>query len=103
MICAQLEFCIRDDLNQKVPRVLCVLKPLKVVIENYPEDQTEMLDASYYPHDVPKEGSRKVPFSKAIYIEQDDFMENPSKGYYQTCSRAGSQDCVMHILSSVNR
>ena len=80
---AQLEFCIRDDLNLKVPRVLCVLKPLKIVIENYPEDQTEMLDAPYFPHDVPKEGSRKVPFSKVIYIEQDDFMETPSKGYYR--------------------
>jgi len=80
---AQLEFCIRDDLNQKVPRVLCVLKPLKVVIENYPEDQTEMLDAPYFPHDVPKEGSRQLPFSKVIYIEQDDFMENPTKGYYR--------------------
>ena len=80
---AQLEFCIRDDLNLKVPRVLCVLKPLKIVIENYPEDRTEMLDAPYFPHDVPKEGSRKVPFSKVIYIEQDDFMETPSKGYYR--------------------
>ncbi|MEI8389144.1 MAG: glutamine--tRNA ligase/YqeY domain fusion protein [bacterium] len=80
---AQLEFCIRDDLNLKVPRVLCVLKPLKIVIENYPEDLTEMLDAPYFPHDVPKEGSRKVPFSKVIYIEQDDFMETPSKGYYR--------------------
>lgn len=80
---AQLEFCIRDDLNTKVPRVLCVLKPLKVVIENYPEDQTEMLDVSYYPHDVPKEGSRKLPFARTIYIERDDFMENPPKGYYR--------------------
>lgn len=80
---AQLEFCIRDDLNQKVPRVLCVLKPLKVVIENYPENQTEMLDAPYYPHDVPKEGSRKLPFSREIYIEQDDFLENPPKGFYR--------------------
>ena len=80
---AQLEFCIRDDLNQKVPRVLCVLKPLKVVIENYPEDKVEMLDAPYFPHDVPKEGTRKLPFSKVIYIEQEDFMENPTKGYYR--------------------
>jgi glutaminyl-tRNA synthetase len=80
---AQLEFCIRDDLNQKVPRVLCVLNPLKVVIENYPENQTEMLDAPYYPHDVPKEGSRKLPFSRTIYIEQTDFMEEPVKGYFR--------------------
>ena len=80
---AQLEFCIRDDLNQKAPRVLAVLKPLKVVIDNYPDDQTEELDASYWPHDVPKEGSRKVPFCKEIYIEQSDFMLEPSKGYFR--------------------
>ena len=78
---AQLEFAIRDDLNPKVPRVMCVLDPLKVTITNY--EGSEELDASYYPHDVPKEGSRKVPFSKEIYIERDDFMENPTKGYYR--------------------
>lgn len=80
---AQLEFCVRDDLNQKTPRVLAVLKPLKVVIENYPEDKTEELDAAYWPHDVPKEGSRKVPFTREIYIEQDDFMLEPPKDYYR--------------------
>ena len=78
---AQLEFCIRDDLNTKVPRVLCVLDPLKVTIENY--EGEEEIDASYYPHDVPKEGSRKLPFSREIYIERDDFMENPPAGYYR--------------------
>jgi len=78
---AQLEFSIRDDLNKKVPRVLCVLDPLKVTIENY--EGTEEIDASYYPHDVPKEGSRKIPFSREIYIERDDFMENPPKGYFR--------------------
>jgi len=78
---AQLEFSIRDDLNPKVPRVMCVLDPLKVTITNY--EGNEELEASYYPHDVPKEGSRKVPFSKEIYIERDDFMENPSKGYFR--------------------
>ncbi len=78
---AQLEFCIRDDLNTKVPRVLCVLDPLKVTIENY--DGFEEIDAPYYPHDVPKEGSRKLPFSREIYIERDDFMENPPKGYFR--------------------
>jgi len=80
---AQLEFCIRDDLNQKVPRVLCVMNPLKVVIENYPENEVEMLDASLYPHDVPKEGTRKLPFSREIYIEKSDFMEEPVKGYFR--------------------
>ena len=78
---AQLEFSIRDDLNTKVPRVMCVLNPLKVTIENY--DGSEEIEASYYPHDVPKEGSRKLPFSKEIYIDRDDFMENPSKGYFR--------------------
>ena len=78
---AQLEFCIRDDLNTKVPRVMCVLDPLKVTIENY--EGTEELDASYYPEDVPKEGSRKIPFSKDIYIERSDFMQNPEKGYFR--------------------
>ncbi|MBD3789073.1 MAG: glutamine--tRNA ligase/YqeY domain fusion protein [Campylobacterales bacterium] len=78
---AQLEFCIRDDLNTKVPRVMCVLDPLKVTIENY--EGSEEFDAPYYPHDVPKEGSRKIPFSKEIYIERDDFMENPPKDYFR--------------------
>ena len=78
---SQLEFCIRDDLNKKVPRVMCVLDPLKVTIENY--DGYEDIDASYYPHDVPKEGSRKLPFSREIYIERDDFMENPPKDYFR--------------------
>ena len=78
---AQLEFCIRDDLNTKVPRVMCVLDPLKVTIENY--EGNEELDSSYYPDDVPKEGSRALPFSKEIYIERDDFNENPPKGYFR--------------------
>ncbi|MFK5881471.1 MAG: glutamine--tRNA ligase/YqeY domain fusion protein [Sulfurospirillum sp.] len=78
---SQLEFCIRDDLNKKVPRVMCVLDPLKVTIENY--DGYEEIDASYYPHDVPKEGTRALPFSHEIYIEREDFMENPPKGYFR--------------------
>jgi len=78
---SQLEFCIRDDLNTKVPRVLCVLDPLKVTIQNY--EGTEEIDASYYPHDVPKDGTRILPFSNEIYIERDDFNENPPKGYFR--------------------
>jgi len=78
---AQLEFCIRDDLNTKVPRVMCVLDPLKVTIINY--EGSEELDASYYPEDIPKEGERKIPFSKEIYIERDDFLQNPPKGYFR--------------------
>jgi glutaminyl-tRNA synthetase len=78
---AQLEFAIRDDLNTKVPRVMCVMNPLKVTIENY--NGTEEIEASYYPHDVPKEGARKLPFSKEIYIDQSDFSQTPEKGYFR--------------------
>jgi glutaminyl-tRNA synthetase len=78
---SQLEFCIRDDLNTKVPRVLAVLNPLKVTIANY--EGSEQIDAPYYPHDVPKDGSRNIPFSKELYIEAEDFSENPPKGYYR--------------------
>ncbi|MFT7859588.1 MAG: glutamine--tRNA ligase/YqeY domain fusion protein [Sulfurimonas sp.] len=78
---SQLEFCIRDDLNKKVPRVMAVLDPLKVTIENY--DGDEELEASYYPEDVPKEGTRKIPFSRTIYIDREDFSENPPKGYFR--------------------
>lgn len=78
---AQLEFTIRDDLNTKVPRVMCVLDPLKVTIVNY--EGSEEIEASYYPHDVPKEGTRKLPFSKEIYIDRADFSESPEKGYFR--------------------
>jgi glutaminyl-tRNA synthetase len=80
---AFLEHCQREDLNPKVPRVLCVLRPLKVVIENYPEGQVEEFDAPFYPQDVAKEGSRKVPFSRVLYIERDDFAEVPPKGFHR--------------------
>jgi glutaminyl-tRNA synthetase len=80
---ALLEHCQREDLNPQVPRVLCVLRPLKVVIENYPEDQVEELEAPFYPQEVPQEGARKVPFSRTLYIERDDFAENPPKGFHR--------------------
>ncbi len=80
---AKLEHAVRDDLNMRVPRVLCVLKPLKVVITNYPDDLVEELEAPYYPHDVPKEGSRILPFSKEIWIDRDDFMEDPPKKFFR--------------------
>ncbi len=80
---ALLEHCQREDLNPRVPRVLCVLRPLKLVIENYPEDQVEELEAPFYPQDVPQEGARKVPFSRILYIERDDFAENPPKGFHR--------------------
>ena len=80
---ATLEHAIRNDLNMRVPRVMCVVDPLKVVITNYPEGKVEQLEASYYPHDVPKTGSRLVPFSRELYIERDDFMENPPKRFFR--------------------
>jgi glutaminyl-tRNA synthetase len=80
---ATFEAAIRDDLNLSVPRVLCVLNPLKVVLTNYPEGEVEHLDASYYPHDVPLTGSRKVPFARELYIDRDDFMEDPPKKFFR--------------------
>jgi glutaminyl-tRNA synthetase len=80
---AKLEHAIRDDLNARVPRVLCVVRPLKVLLTNYPEGQVEELDSPYYPHDVPKEGSRPVPFSRELYIDSEDFMENPPKKFFR--------------------
>lgn len=78
---AQFDFCLRDDLNTKAPRVMAVLRPLKVIIDNY--EGEEVLDASYWPHDIPKTGSRPITFSREIYIEQDDFLENPSKDFFR--------------------
>jgi len=78
---ALLEHTIREDLNPRVPRVLCVLEPLKVVIQNYPEGRTEWLDSPHFPHDVAKEGSRNVPFGREIYIERSDFEEEPPAGF----------------------
>ncbi|MEN9654708.1 MAG: hypothetical protein RL235_820 [Chlamydiota bacterium] len=80
---AQFEFCLRDDLNAKAPRVMAVLRPLKVIIDNYPEGGGEALDASYWPHDIPKTGSRIVPFTRELYIERDDFMEHPPKDFFR--------------------
>jgi glutaminyl-tRNA synthetase len=77
-----LEFCLREDLNKKARRVMAVLRPLKLVITNYPEGQTEEMDAINNPED-PAMGSRKVPFSKEIYIEREDFMEDPPKKYFR--------------------
>jgi glutaminyl-tRNA synthetase len=77
-----LEYCIREDLNKSAPRVMSVLRPLRVVIENYPEGQTDELDAVNNPED-PGMGSRKVPFSRVLYIEQDDFREDPPKQFFR--------------------
>jgi glutaminyl-tRNA synthetase len=80
---ATWEHAVRNDLNMRVPRVLCVTKPLKVVLTNYPEDLVEELEAPSYPHDVPKEGSRTLPFSRELWIERDDFMEDPPKKFFR--------------------
>ncbi len=101
-----LEHCLREDLNKRALRVMAVLNPLKVVIENYPEDQVEWLDAVNNPEDA-SAGTRKVPFTRELYIEQDDFMEDPPKkffrlspgrevrlryGYFITCREAIKDD-----------
>lgn len=77
-----LEHFVREDLKLKAPRTMGIVKPLKVVITNYPEGQVEMLDAEINPEN-PEMGMRKIPFSREIYIEQDDFMENPPKKYFR--------------------
>ncbi len=79
---ALLEATIREDLNAHAPRALAVIRPLKVVIENYPDDQTEHVDAENNPED-PSAGARRVPFSRIIYIEHDDFMEQPAKKFHR--------------------
>ncbi len=80
---ATFEHAVRDDLNMEVPRRLCVLNPLKVVLTNYPEGQVEWLDAPSYPHDVPKTGSRPMPFSRELWVDRDDFMEEPAKKFHR--------------------
>ena len=79
---ALLEHCVREDLNERAPRVLGVLHPLRVVIDNYPEGRVEEFDCPYHPQN-PALGSRKVPFSRVLYIERDDFLENPPKKFYR--------------------
>jgi glutaminyl-tRNA synthetase len=79
---AMLEHCVREDLNRRAPRAMAVLRPLRVVIINYPENQVEELDAVNNPED-PGMGTRKVPFSRVLYIEQDDFREEPPKGFFR--------------------
>jgi len=79
---ALLEHCLREDLNKTSPRVMAVLRPLKVVIDNYPEGRIEQLEAVNNPED-PSAGTRKVPFSRELYIERDDFMEEPPRKFYR--------------------
>jgi glutaminyl-tRNA synthetase len=79
---ALLEYCVREDLNRRAPRAMAVLDPLRVVIENYPEGRVEEMDVVNNPED-PSAGSRKVPFSRVVYIEQDDFREDPPKKFFR--------------------
>ncbi|MGI6422600.1 MAG: glutamine--tRNA ligase/YqeY domain fusion protein [Syntrophomonadaceae bacterium] len=79
---ALLEYCIREDLNRRADRVMAVLRPLKIVIENYPEGQTEWLDIENNPEN-PDSGSRKIPFERELYIEQEDFMEDPPRKFFR--------------------
>jgi glutaminyl-tRNA synthetase len=79
---ALLEYSIREDMNKWAPRVMAVLRPIKVIIDNYPEDLVEELDALNNPED-PSMGTRKVPFSRLLYIEQEDFREDPPKKFYR--------------------
>jgi glutaminyl-tRNA synthetase len=79
---AMLEHFVREDLNKRAPRVMAVLRPLKIVIDNYPEGQVEEMEAVNNPEDE-RAGKRAVPFSKVLYIEQDDFREDPPKKYYR--------------------
>jgi glutaminyl-tRNA synthetase len=79
---ALLEHCVREDLNLNAARVMAVLRPLKVIIDNYPPEQVEWLEAENNPEN-PDMGTRRIPFSREIYIEQEDFMENPPKKYFR--------------------
>jgi glutaminyl-tRNA synthetase len=79
---ALLEHCVRNDLNKRAPRVMAVLRPLRVVIDNYPEGQEESLEALNNPED-PDMGTREVPFSRVIYIEREDFREDPPKKFFR--------------------
>jgi glutaminyl-tRNA synthetase len=80
---ATFEYAVRDDLNMRVPRVMAVTRPVKLVLTNYPADQVETFDAPLYPHDVPKTGSRPVPFSRELWIERDDFMEDAPRKFFR--------------------
>jgi glutaminyl-tRNA synthetase len=77
-----LEYCVREDLNERAPRAMCVLRPLRVVIDNYPDGQVEHFEFANHPQNSAK-GTRQVPFSKVLYIEREDFMEDPPKKYHR--------------------
>jgi glutaminyl-tRNA synthetase len=78
-----LEYAIRDDLNHVAPRVMAVVDPIKVTLTNWPEGKIEWLEASYWPHDVPKVGTRPVPFGGSLYVDRQDFAQNPPPGFHR--------------------
>ena len=78
-----LDYTIRNDLNFEAPRVMCVLRPLKVTLINYPDIADGELEVPFWPRDVPREGSRAVPFGKELYIDRNDFREDPPENYYR--------------------
>jgi glutaminyl-tRNA synthetase len=80
---AKLEHVVRDELNRTAPRAMCVLDPLRIVLENYPADRTETLEVPVYPRDVEREATREVPFARELLIERDDFRLDPPEGYYR--------------------
>ena len=96
-----LEHFIREDLNKRSPRVMAVLKPLKVIIDNYPEHAVEELDAVNNPED-PAAGTRKVPFSKILYIEQDDFREDPPKQFFRLAPGREARLRYAYIIKCVS-
>ena len=109
---ALLEHCLREDLNERAPRVMAVLNPIKVIIENYPEGQVETFDAPYFP-EQPERGTRPVPFSRVLYLERDDYREDPPKkwfrlgpgrevrlryGYFITCQEAVKDKATGEVI-----
>ena len=97
---ALLEDCLRDDLNKRAPRVMAVLRPLRVIIDNCPEGTMEQLDAVNNPEDQ-SAGIRKVPFSRVLYIEQDDFQEHPPKKYFRLSTGAEVRLRYSYIIKCV--
>jgi glutaminyl-tRNA synthetase len=80
---SHFEHSIRDDLNYRAPRVMGVVDPLRVVVTNFPEDETDWIEAPYWPRDIDREGTREIPFTRELYIDRDDFREDPPKGFYR--------------------
>jgi glutaminyl-tRNA synthetase len=95
---AQLEHAVREDLNRRAPRIMGVLRPLRVVLDNYPEDRVEEMDVVNNPED-PAAGTRKVPFSRVLYIEQDDFREDPPKKFFRLAPGREVRLCHAYFLA----